>query len=62
VRAIRGGWGDDYAEGHRGARYYFYAPLLTLQGGDPLAEMTAVARHGGAYSGVGATLGLRIGW
>jgi phosphate-selective porin OprO/OprP len=60
--AITGGRGDVYDELYLGASYYFYGHLLKLQGGVTLAEMKDEASDGGAYSGVGATLGLRIGW
>ncbi|HUP52992.1 MAG TPA: hypothetical protein VM198_10975, partial [Longimicrobiales bacterium] len=60
--ALGGGNGDRYRELYLGASYYLYGHELKLQGGVTLASMRDDATDGGAYSGVGATLGLRVSW
>jgi len=59
---LTGGRGDRYDEVYVGANYYFYGHLLKLQGGLQVAEMRDDAADGGAYSGVSATVGLRVSW
>jgi phosphate-selective porin OprO/OprP len=56
------GRGDHYNEFYAGANYYFYGHKLKLQSGVQFADMNDRANDGGAYSGVGFTTGLRIGW
>ncbi len=56
------GRGDTYDELYLGANYYFYGHELKLQGGLTLAEMQDEANDGGSYSGVGATVGVRVSW
>ena len=56
------GRGDRYNELYLGANYFFYAHKLKLQSGVQFADMRDGAADGGAYSGVAATAGLRVGW
>ena len=56
------GRGDEYNEVYLGANYYFYGHRLKLQTGVQFADMNDRANDGGAYSGVGWTTGLRVGW
>lgn len=56
------GRGDTYDELYLGGSYYFYGHELKLQGGLTLAEMKDEANDGGTYSGIGATVGLRVSW
>ncbi len=56
------GRGDEYDELYLGANYYFYGHRLKLQTGAQFADMKDRANDGGAYSGVGWTTGLRVGW
>jgi phosphate-selective porin OprO/OprP len=59
---LRSGRGDRYQEAYLGANYYFYEHKLKLQAGVQWADMSDEAADGGSYSGVGATVGLRISW
>jgi phosphate-selective porin OprO/OprP len=56
------GQGDRYQEAYLGANYYFYGHRLKLQTGVQFADMNDRAGDGGAYSGVGWTSGVRVGW
>jgi phosphate-selective porin OprO/OprP len=56
------GRGDRYQEVYLGANYYLYGHNLKLQGGVQFGDMSDAADDGGAYSGVAATIGLRVGW
>jgi phosphate-selective porin OprO/OprP len=60
--SVVSGRGDQYQELYLGLNYYFYGHKLKLQTGVQWAEMDDVAGDGGAYSGVSATTGLRVGW
>lgn len=60
-KATRGN-GDRYREAYLGANYYLYGHRLKLQTGVQFADMRDRADDGGAYSGVGWTTGLRVGW
>jgi phosphate-selective porin OprO/OprP len=59
---LTSGLGDRYQEAYLGANYYFYGHKLKVQGGIQWADMADQASDGGAYSGVGATIGLRASW
>ena len=56
------GQGDRYNEVYLGLNYFFYGHKLKLQGGVQFARMRDEAADGGAYSGVAATVGLRVSW
>jgi phosphate-selective porin OprO/OprP len=56
------GRGDRYHELYAGANYFFYDHKLKLQGGLQFADMNDDAADGGAYSGVSATVALRVSW
>jgi phosphate-selective porin OprO and OprP len=56
------GRGDEYKELYLGVSYYFYGHRLKVQSGVQFADMDDRANDGGAYSGVGWTTGLRVGW
>jgi len=60
-RVVRGR-GDRYNEGYVGANYYFYGHRLKVQTGLHYADMDDRANDGGAYSGIGWTTGIRVGW
>jgi phosphate-selective porin OprO/OprP len=59
---LTGGRGDRYNEVYLGANYYIYGHKLKLQAGAQLASMKDRADDGGAYSGLGATVGVRVSW
>jgi phosphate-selective porin OprO and OprP len=56
------GRGDRYDEGYVGVNYYFYGHRLKVQTGLQYADMDDRANDGGAYSGIGWTTGIRVGW
>jgi phosphate-selective porin OprO/OprP len=59
---VERGRGDHYNEGYVGANYYLYGHRLKVQTGLHYADMDDRADDGGAYSGVGWTTGVRVGW
>jgi phosphate-selective porin OprO/OprP len=56
------GRGNRYDEAYVGVNYYFYGHRLKLQSGVQYADMDDRANDGGAYSGIGWTTGIRVGW
>jgi phosphate-selective porin OprO/OprP len=61
-KSLISGRGNRYNEVYLGANYYFYGHNLKLQGGVQFGDLKDDANDGGEYSGVAATMGLRVGW